>query len=284
MFSFFDMFGRSVGTIRVVDVGAMWVGWEYVPYRALLKAGKASVVGFEPDESECRKLNDAARGDQRYLPYYIGDGAERTYHLCQRGMVSSLYEPNLPLLSMFPNLAEAAEVVERRTVPTRRLDDLPEIGGMDLLKVDVQGAELDVFAGARRLLAGALVVHAEVSFVPLYRGQPLFGDVDAALRASGYLLHGLLGPTFKAFKPLPAQDLPGGRGSQLMWADAVYVRDFTRLDALEAADLLKLAAIAHEMYGSHDLAALALTRHDERAGSDLARHYAARVAAESRRR
>ena len=45
---------------------------------------------------------------------------------------------------------------------------------------------------------------------------------------------------------------------QFLWGDAVYVKDFTRLGDLTPEQLLKLAAIVHDVYGSPDLAALAL--------------------------
>jgi len=53
-----------------------------------------------------------------------------------------------------------------------------------MLKIDVQGAELAVISGAQEMLRDVAVVEVEVEFVPLYVGQPLFADVDAAMRAA----------------------------------------------------------------------------------------------------
>jgi len=53
-----------------------------------------------------------------------------------------------------------------------------------MLKIDVQGAELAVISGAQEMLRNVAVVEVEVEFVPLYVGQPLFADVDAAMRAA----------------------------------------------------------------------------------------------------
>lgn len=47
----------------------------------------------------------------------------------------------------------------------------------DLIKIDVQGAELKVFGGGPAVLERAQVVIMEVSLVPEYRGGPMFAEV-----------------------------------------------------------------------------------------------------------
>ena len=194
-------------------------------------------------------------------------------------MTSSLYEPDSALLSRFNNLEELTRVVRTERVQTRRLDDLPEITNIDLLKIDVQGAELDVFRGAERLLKGAVVVYTEVEFLPMYKGQPLFADVDAHLRGLGFRLHGFAdGLLGRAFKPVvPTKDGINARFNQVIWSDAVYVRDFMRLNTLSAEKLLKLAVILHDLVCSFDLANLVMRAHDEVAGTSLWRPYMTRL-------
>lgn len=263
MFSLAAMLGKDAPEIHVVDVGALWLDEESIDYLALVKCGLARVVGFEPVEKECARLNGMGRPHHRFLPYFIGDGARRTFRLCHHTMTSSLYEPNHAFLERFTGLADLSRVVERSEVQTRRLDDVAEIGEMDILKADVQGAERDVLAGATRRLGGAVVVHVESEFVPMYEGQPLFGDIDVLMRSRGYLLHcfkNMWGWPVRPFEP------PPGGAHQVMWADAVYVRDVMRWLELSATQLLKLAVILHEVYGSYDLAAHALEHHDAKVG------------------
>jgi hypothetical protein len=61
--------------------------------------------------------------------------------------------------------------------------------------------------------------------------------------------------------------------SQMLWCDAVYVRDFLAFDRLAADQLLKIAAILHEDYASYDFACLALASYDRKTGSDLQASY-----------
>lgn len=257
--------------LHIVDVGAMSTG-EEPPYARLL-GPRATLTGFEPQARECAALNAAAKPGQRFLPYYVGDGSERTFYECALGACSSLYEPDVDFTSRFAGLSGAFDVASRSQVQTKRLDDMPEIEQIDYIKMDIQGGERDAIVGGARRLARALVVDVEVEFVPLYKGQPLFADVDAELRRLGFLFHTFAGGNVmgRALRPLQH---PGGehfRFNQLMWADAVYVRDPRSFPALPLDDLLKIAIIMHDAYLSPDLAACALEAHDQREGTRYAK-------------
>ncbi len=269
-------------TIKIVDAGAMAPGDGVQEiYEPLLKAGLGMIHGFEPVQDACDKLNAAASPDRTYLPYAVGDGTKGTFHLCNGRMMSSLYEPDLLLLDKFQNLANFSMVVERYPIQTHRLDDLPQLADSDFLKLDVQGAELDVLRGAPHILADALVVHTEVEFVPMYREQPLFAEVDEELRSHGFLLHKMTDYSSRALKPVVANNHLNSRLSQWVWGDAVYVKSFMNFSTLLPAKLLKLAVILHAVYESFDFAALALSHYDRKSGTKLQEAYLARLLARS---
>lgn len=262
MFSLIDMLGRRAPQFNVVDVGAMWLGADDPPYGALTKTGKCDVVGFEPQQNECDKLNKMGLKRQSYLPYFIGDGSKRTFHLTSAPMTSSLCEPNTQLLNLFQLLNELTTTVSTAEVTTRRLDDIPELASVDFLKLDVQGAEADCLRGAARLLRNCAVVYTEVNFVPMYKGMALFGDVDLLMREHGFLLHWLEPTQNRCFKPFLVNNDPVAGLNQTIWSNAVYVKDFTRLGRQPADLLLKMAVILHECFNSFDLAAHALRYYD----------------------
>lgn len=266
MFSLIEMLGKRSPLIRIVDVGAMWLGENDLPYHNLLKPDRFDLVGFEPQADECEKLTAMHRKGHRYLPYFIGDGTRRTFHLTSAPMTSSLYEPNMRLLPLFQSLAELTTTVSATEVDTHRLDDIPEIQGMDYLKLDVQGAEVDCIRGARGLLQDCVAVFTEVNFIPMYKDMPLFAEVDLAMRESGFMLHHLEPSHSRCFVPF-LRDNDVTRGiNQTIWSNAMYVKDFTRLGNLSAEQLLKMAVIVHECHGSYDLASHILRYYDLRSG------------------
>lgn len=260
--------------VKVVDIGASPID-DVPPYRPLLREGLAEIVGFEPNPLALAELMKSKGPYETYLPYAVGDGKRHELKFCRASGMTSLLDPNADLLGLFHGFSEWSEIIARAPIDTVRLDDVPEAAGLDLLKIDIQGAELMVFENAASRLDGALVVQTEVEFVPLYRDQPLFSDIDRLLRGHGFLLHRFDDVISRLIKPLAVNADIGAGLSQQLWADAIYVKDFTRPDRLTPEQLVKLAVILHECYGSYDLALHFLRAHDQRLGTAYSAAYLA---------
>lgn len=65
----------------------------------------------------------------------------------------------------------------------------------DLLKLDVQGYELEVLKGAESSLAGIEAIIAEVNFLDIHVGVPLLHDITAWLQQRGFVAHDICGLT-----------------------------------------------------------------------------------------
>jgi FkbM family methyltransferase len=79
----------------------------------------------------------------------------------------------------------------RRRVPVVRLDDIAserELVGPFVLKVDVEGAELDVLSGALEVLRASELVLLEVSFFEFIPGSPQFHDVVSWMHDHGFVV------------------------------------------------------------------------------------------------
>lgn len=257
----------DTGIVSIVHVGARMYDGHEESYEHLVKLGRARLIGFEPDPAECKRM--ASRyppPGYTFLPFFVGSGDVGTFHETASPSAASLYRPDMQRLARFHNLADLFEVGATRSVVTQRLDDIPGVEAMNFLKIDVQGAEMDVFEGAARLLSTCDVIQAEVEFVALYEGQPMFADVDRHLRAQGFQFHTFLDFGGRCFKPLVANQNPNQGLRQYLWADAVYVRDFMNFAQIPTERLAALAIILHDIYSSVDLCMVALTEIDRRVG------------------
>lgn len=237
----------------MVDIGANPIDGS-PPYRRLLEAGLVEVTGFDPNPDALRRLEASKGPNERYLPHAVGDGSEHELKVCRAEGMSSLLEPNPAALRLFDYLAQCAEVIERRRIQTHRLDDIPEIEAVDLLKMDVQGSELSVLQNGRERLANCAVIQLEVSFVPLYTGQPPIGVLDSELRSMGFMPHCVSGAKNWIIAPCVMDNDPRRPMNQIIEADLVYVRDLTNAEAIPDQVLGHLALLAHGCYGSVDLA------------------------------
>lgn len=88
---------------------------------------------------------------------------------------------------------EFGEAVRR---PMTTLDTLVRkhgLPGPDLIKLDLQGAELLCLEGAAESLRHAEVVILEVSFIPFYAGNPLIGDVIPFMAAHDFRCYDIAG-------------------------------------------------------------------------------------------
>jgi FkbM family methyltransferase len=272
--SFRALTGGAGPRVKVIDIGANPIDAD-PPYAAMLRAGDAEVVGFEPNPAALAELERRRGPHERYFPHAIGDGQRHTLHICQAPGMTSLLEPDPAVLALFHGFPEWGRVLSTEPIDTARLDDLPETAGADLLKLDIQGAELMVLRHAEARLRDAVVIQAEVEFLPLYRGQPLFSDIDIFLRERGFVLHRFFPTVSRAVQPMMLNNDPYAGLGQLVWADAVFIRDFARLDALEDRQVLAMAAILHDAYAAYDIVFRLVAEHDRRHGTALAAGYLA---------
>ena len=71
-----------------------------------------------------------------------------------------------------------------------RMDDRRALARPSLLKIDVQGFELEVLKGATGLLPEIDAVSVEASDVELYEGQALLGEIERFLDEAGFRVDG----------------------------------------------------------------------------------------------
>ncbi len=241
---------------HVVNVGVNpFDAGEGPPYRQMLEAGLCHVTGFEPERKAFLLAQEACGPSESCLPYAVGDGNRHILKVCTPASgMTSLLEPDPIALQVFHSLQPFGEVIERVPIDTRRLDDIDEIEHLDFLKIDIQGGELAVFQNGQGKLAEAVAIQTEVPFVTTYEDQPTLADIESELRRQGFIPHCIAELKRWAVGQFSWNGNFRCGLNQLLEADIVYVRDFTRPDGMTDEQLKHLALVVHHCYGSWDVA------------------------------
>ena len=181
----------DLGIDVVLDVGASDGAFAH-DLRADGYRGR--IVSFEPTAESFHLLGVRCSSDPSWECERVALGrvdGPATINVAGNASSSSL----LPMAVRHVQSAPESRYVGVEAVELARLDSLQERLALSemraFLKVDVQGYELEVLAGAEHTLAGTLAVECELSFVALYEAQPLFDDVVSWLRRAGFVLVGL---------------------------------------------------------------------------------------------
>lgn len=243
--------------MTVVNVGSRKISQQddYATQGWGIFAPNLAIYGFDADEDACEIANnDLANRNinwtEKHIPLGLADTVgEKTLYVTKAPMCSSLYEPNEPFLNRFQGLAELAGLDFSIEIETTTLDDFCQEEGIeeiDFLQIDVQGADLDVLKGGKRIVNHSVLgIQIEVEFSSLYNQQPLFTDVDIYLRNLGFTLFDLTKAyRFRKISPIYSNLRQG----QILWGDAFYLQDLiapTGKSSLKNPEkILKLACVS----------------------------------------
>jgi FkbM family methyltransferase len=162
----------------VIDVGAN-TGQFLASFLSVLDAEEIDC--FEPNPDAYGELLKTIRSSRmasdKARAYNLALGSETgasELNITASSDFSSLLEPNSEFQREF---RASASVVNRITVPVKRLDDCAKSKPVDLLKIDVQGFERHVLAGAAQVLSRTTAILMEVSFKRYYEGDCGFLEV-----------------------------------------------------------------------------------------------------------
>lgn len=198
-------------------------------------AWACSVYGFEPEPTEVARL--LKRPDYRWksvrlLPYAVGGrSGKSTLHMPESEQGASLLRHNPDMVDRFGH--ESLHVVRKEIpVDTVTLDSLRESGelpGADYMKLDIEGAELDVLKAGRSVLKDCSALKIECSFLPQRQSQPLIWDVVPFMIDAGFDVVDIVDIHRWRRRPLPAHpyvinfEMPYSRG-QLAQCDLIFLR------------------------------------------------------------
>ncbi|MFH9861458.1 FkbM family methyltransferase [Streptomyces sp. NPDC017202] len=183
----------------VFDVGAN--SGQYA--RRLRRLGYTGrIVSFEPTSETFARLEKAAAQDPDWHVYRCGLGREETTAEIHTGWktMNSLLGPSDYGRDRYSRFGTS----DTEEIRVRRLDEVMDeaLEGLadprPYLKMDTQGYDLEVFAGAGKRIEEFVGMQSEVAVLRLYEGSPGMGEAVAAYEAAGFGITGMYPVTREA--------------------------------------------------------------------------------------
>jgi len=164
------------------------------------------------------KSESQYKSEQLITKALWSEPGEVPLNLCRKSTTSSIYVPNDDFAKLFPD-SSRFDIIEQIALPCTTIDEVTKNMGMqfEVIKLDIQGAELNALIGAENSLSNVLAIEVEVEFHELYRKQPLFDDVFSFLKSRGFDLIDLI------FLYRWSARKNTGLG-QLVFSDALFMR------------------------------------------------------------
>lgn len=266
----YDLAGNKI-SFTIAEIGARPASSEPEPFVKLVEKFQGSkIIAFEPDFELCTNLNETTPEFYNYIPYALAsEKGFRPLYETEHPWCTSLYKPREKFNKKFIGL----QLMDIKRISEIEVKTLHEvfislgIDDLDLCKIDVQGAELEVIYGGGPLINNCVSIVSEVCFNQLYIDAPSFGDIQNFLGQKGLIFHKFISPGRRNLQPTLENRDPN-LGSWLLWSDAIFVSDILNIEKLSSEKLLKLALIA-AAYESVDISVYCFAHHDQKYGTSL---------------
>lgn len=183
VYCFSELKRRGVDLGRIVDVGAYEGHWTRMIKQQFPQADVLMVEPLRAKQANLERLIDEYPGTVQLASEVIGEADNKWIEFNEAETGSSV------LCDVSGSPAAIATPCRRKL---RTLDSLlaeKSFSPVDLLKLDVQGYELQVLAGARETLADTSFVLVEASLQRLYEDSPLVADVLARMESLNFQLY-----------------------------------------------------------------------------------------------
>lgn len=195
----------------VLDIGAN-EGQFSEKARTIFK--DAAIYAFEPLPVAFEVLKKNFASDNKFFPINLAAG-EREETVEINLNESSASSSILPMTDTHTDNFSFAVKTKPVTVKVNTLDAVlkpHELQKPVLMKIDVQGFEDKVLAGAKGVIKNVDVIIIELSFKELYANQPLFDDIYNLLKQEGFKFCGSL------------EQLRSPNDNEILQADGIFMR------------------------------------------------------------
>ena len=153
------------------------------------------ILSFEPVSTTFKVLQDKANSDSRWHAHQCALGEEIgtiDINIMESSDLSSVLSPN----EFGKEKYNKIKVLDTESVPIDTIDNFLKTNKLCakrriLLKMDTQGFDLSVFAGARTSIKNIICIQSEISLTPIYSGMPNYLDSLSTYEKAGFVITGL---------------------------------------------------------------------------------------------
>jgi FkbM family methyltransferase len=189
-FETIDVLLKFIEPKYLCDIGANAGNWTYV--LSQMSPTLEHVVFFEPQSQYQEKLQSLSLPGVSKVIYHCGLGEREDKLLIKGGTASASFLDSEQQNKYFPNsISQNQQDMEE--VEIRILDAIYASDNLpipDVIKLDVQGFELEVLKGSMNLLKKSKYLVIELSFRQFYREQPYLWEIIKLLEENKYIMVG----------------------------------------------------------------------------------------------
>lgn len=172
----------------------------------------ARIFAFEPFPDSAKNYKSNFKDDARVKCFELAISdvkEEKNFFVNKNVDTNSLLKPQKSGLSSDAQV-ENISVIKVQSITLDEFCKQNNIDHIDILKMDIQGGELNALKGAVKLLKENKIgmIYMETYFVEQYEGHPLFHDLSKFLSQFNFYLQDIYNPIY-------------GKGS-IAWADAIF--------------------------------------------------------------
>ncbi len=211
----------SLNKINILDVGAAGLNHKNKFYnsfnRQITKVIKADDILTEQKQKNEQQINTLL----------WSENIKKNFYVTKNKVSSSLFRINDEILKDFKNFEEH-KITEIKEVSTRKIKDIKEIDKCNFLKLDAEGAELEIMKGMDNKINNILGIEIEIQFINRYIGSPNFTEVNKFLEENGFELYLMNSESWIRNKKF----YNSSSNHKVIWGDMIYFKSFEELERL----------------------------------------------------
>jgi FkbM family methyltransferase len=149
----------------------------------------AAIFAFEPHPSSYELLLKASKNCPAVKSYNVALGSScgrLNLHINASQLTNSLAKASADGLRNFKEFVSPRGIEEVEVITLYAFMQKERVPFVDILKLDIQGYELEAIKGMQASLSDVKLIFLEIQFLQIYEGTPLFSEIETYLREHGF--------------------------------------------------------------------------------------------------